>query len=76
MWVIQGELLVRLPEGSAVPPGSIEVDPPEAFHADPRSFVVRDGKLERIKRSKRNPRLTLSQEEIGRIKKAIEAGVI
>lgn len=76
MWVIQGELLIRLPDGSPLPPGSIEVEPPPEFESDPGNFVVRDGKLEKVQHKKTKSRLVLTQDEIGRIKKAIAKGVI
>lgn len=82
MWVIQGELLLRLPDGAPLPPGSKPVEPPEGFHKDPRGYGVKDGKLVEVKRperkaeakSKRANDMQLTPAEIAKIRAAIKAG--
>jgi hypothetical protein len=82
MWIIQGDVLVRLPDGAPLPPGSIRVEPPAAFHDDPRGYGVKDGKLveikrpERAARAKRGAEEQLTPDEIARIRAAIKAGKI
>lgn len=77
MWVIQGEVMVSLPDGSPLPPGAIPVEPPAEFADDPRRFAVRDGKLvaaEPAKAVQKKPKLELTQAEIAKLKAAIKAG--
>ena len=84
MWVIQGDVLVSLPDGAPIPPGSKRVAPPAGFHEDPRGYGVKDGKLVEIKRperkaaarSKRGDEGQLSLNEIAKIRAAIKAGKI
>jgi hypothetical protein len=84
MWVIQGDVLVSLPDGAPVPPGSKRIEPPAAFHNDPRGYGVKDGKLVEIKRpernaaarSKRGTEAQLTPAEITKIRAAIKAGKI
>lgn len=76
MWVIQGDMLVSLPDGASLPPRSTPVEPPAAFFADPRGFAVEDGALVAVERPGREPVLKLTQSDIAKIKAAIEAGII
>jgi len=76
MWVIQGDMLVSLPDGAPLPPRSIQVEPPPAFFADPRGFAIQDGALVPIERREREPVLKLTQSDIARIKAAIDAGIL
>lgn len=76
MWVIQGEIMISLPDGAPLPPGSTPVDLPAGFESDPRGFVIQDGKLLPFERPQRKPKLKLSQKDIARIKAAIKAGIL
>lgn len=83
MWVIQGDVMVSLPDGAPLPPGSQPVEPPAKFLVDPRGYAVRDGKLVEVKRPERKaaaaaPKhdsdLQLTRAEIAKIRAAIKAG--
>jgi hypothetical protein len=84
MWVIQGDVLVSLPDGAPVPPGSKRIEPPAGFHDDPRGYGVKNGELVEMKRperkaaarSKRGDAAQLTPDEIAKIRAAIKAGKI
>jgi hypothetical protein len=84
MWVIQGDVLVSLPDGAPLPPGSKRIEPPAGFYDDPRGYGVKDGELVEIKRperkadarSKRGAEAQLSPAEIAKFRAAIKAGKI
>jgi hypothetical protein len=76
MWVIQGDILVSLPDGAPVPAGSTQAALPPGFHENPHGFTVQDGAVVPFERPIREPLLQLTQSEIARIKAAIEAGLL
>jgi hypothetical protein len=84
MWVIQGDVLVSLPDGAPLPPGSKRIVPPDAFNADPRGYQLKDGKLVEVKRpapkaagkSKAGGAAQFTAAEVAKIRAAIKAGKI
>lgn len=80
MWVIQGQHLVRLPDNAPIPSGSVRVDVPDDFSAQPEAYTIENGQI--AKRSEKEIQMIrqqreaqkLSQQEIARIKKAIAEG--
>lgn len=84
MWVIQGDVLVRLPDGAPLPPRSKRIEPPEGFHVDPRGYAVQDGKIVEVKRpaptaaakSKAGGAAQFTAAEVAKIRAAIKAGKI
>lgn len=81
MWLIRGEALMRLPDSGTIPPGFRKIEPPEDFVADPASFRIDDGKIVRLDEKEKlaarhSERLSLTQEEIAKVKLAIAKGII
>jgi hypothetical protein len=82
MWVIQRDVLVSLPDGAPVPPGSRRIEPPAGFFADPRGYAVQDGQLVEVAlpqrkakaRPKRDAEVQLTASEVAKVRAAIKAG--
>jgi len=80
MWVIQQDALVSLPDDVPVPTGSTRIDVPPDFGEQPEAYKL-DG-LRLVRRSEeeirnaqsRMEQLTLTQDHIARIKRAIAEG--
>jgi hypothetical protein len=76
MWVIQNDTLLSLPDDAPLPPSSLKVELPGDFKQSPSSYRIEKSAFIRVPapESPRAPRLTA--EDIAKIKKAIERGVI
>jgi hypothetical protein len=76
MWIIQNETLLSIPDDAPLPPQSVKVDVPEDFRQNRTLYRIKGSGLIRSKaaeaRGDTPPRLT--QDDIARIKKAIERG--
>jgi len=81
MWLIQDKALLQLPDGAAIPPGFRQIKPPADFVDNPARYRVSDGKITALSKKelaeRQQPsRLSLTQDEIAILKRAIEKGVI
>jgi hypothetical protein len=81
MWLIRDKALMQLPDGAAVPAGFKRVEPPDDFEANPTSYRIHKSRIVPLSEKEREAqqrtrRLVLTQEEIARIKRAIERGII
>jgi len=81
MWLIQDKALMQLPDGAAIPPGFKKVKPPDGFEANPAMYRINDGKIialskKEVVEQQKPSRLSLTQEEIAILKRAIERGFI
>jgi hypothetical protein len=82
MWIIQGDVLLSLPDGAPIPPGSTKVEPPADFRDDPRRYVIEAGKFilnrkaRNAARPNRRAETQLTAEEVAKVRAAIKAGKI
>ena len=81
MWLIQENTLLQMPEGAMIPPGFKRIKPPLDFEANPVNYRISDGRISALSKKElaarqQSSRLSLTQEEIARIKSAIEKGII
>jgi hypothetical protein len=81
MWLIRDKALMRLPDGAAIPSGFKQVDPPDDFEANPTNYRIHNSRIVPLSKKEReaarqSTRLSLTQEEIAKIKAAIEKGII
>ncbi|SIT58628.1 hypothetical protein BQ8794_50730 [Mesorhizobium prunaredense] len=81
MWLIRDKALMRLPDGASIPAGFKEVEPPEDFEANPTNYRIHKSKIVPLSKkekeaARQSTRLFLTQEEIAKIKLAIEKGII
>lgn len=75
MWLISGDLLFSIPDGSRIPDGAQRIDPPEDFQSHPERWTIRDGRFVRVERVEPVERLTpLTAEEIKALRAAVAAG--
>lgn len=72
MWLISGDSVFSIPDGSRVPDGARRIEPPEDFEAHPERWAVRDGAFVRVEPAEPLPRLTA--DEIRALRAAIAAG--
>jgi hypothetical protein len=82
MWVIQNQGLLQLPDGVPLPPNSVKVELPGDFHQRPHAYKIQGDalvkrtvkELKALERPPEKPLLSLTQEEIAKLKKAIAEG--
>ena len=76
MWIIQNDLIIRLPDNAPLPPDSVKFKPSAEFLKDPGSFAVKAGKLAKVEPKPRRTTDHLTIDDVARIKAAIKAGKI
>jgi hypothetical protein len=80
MWVIQGEVLIRLPDDAPVPPDSVKVEVPGDFRERPEAYrlgrrgVVRRSEPELRRERERAAQRKLTEDEVTLLKQAIADG--
>lgn len=80
MWIIQDQYLVRVPDDVQVPPGSVPVELPDDFLEQPEAYkiegerIVKKNEKELKAVRQRSKAVALTQDDIVRIKRAIENG--
>lgn len=72
MWLISGDSVFSIPDGSRVPDGARRIEPPEDFESHPERWAVRDGRFVRVEPPEPPPRLTA--DEVRALRAAIAAG--
>lgn len=80
MWLIQKDSLLRVADDTPIPPGTKKIRVPDDFEANPSHYRIADGRIVRRSaaelKARASARLTLTQDDIRRIKEAIEKGII
>lgn len=79
MWLIRDKALMQLPDGAGIPPGFKQVVPPQDFEANPGNYRIGDGKISALSKKELAARpsgLSLTQDEIAILKRAIAKGTI
>ena len=76
MWIIQNDLIMRIPDDAPLPPNSVKFRPSAEFLKDPASFAIKAGKLAKIEHKPRGKTDRLTADDVARIKAAIKAGRI
>jgi hypothetical protein len=82
MITIQRGVVVTLPDNVPVPPGAIVVEPPADFFKDRSAYRIEGDHLVRLtaeeieQRRSRRPGPRLTEEDIRRLKEALDAGRI
>jgi len=72
MWLISGDSVFSIPDGSRVPDGAKRIEPPEDFESHPERWAIRDGQFVPVEPVEPPPRLTA--DEIRALRAAIAAG--
>lgn len=75
MWLISGDLLFSIPDGSRIPDGAKRIDPPEDFQSHPERWTIRAGRFVRVEPVAPVERpAPLTAEEIKALRAVISAG--
>jgi hypothetical protein len=72
MWLISGDSLFSIPDGSRIPEGAKPIEPPEDFQSHPERWTIREGRFVRVEPVQPLPPLTA--DEIRALRAAIAAG--
>jgi hypothetical protein len=76
MWIIQNGTLIGIPDDVPMPPGSVEVEPPEGFWEAPEAYRIEGETIVKRPAPKGKPSPALTPEDIARLKKALDQGDI
>lgn len=71
MWVMQNDVLLKLPDDAPLPPKSRVVEVPEDFQSRSARFRIENGELKRMPASLRVPDDKLTTDEVRQLKELL-----